>query len=181
MDEFEKMRREDPHPDIGSDLELYLPSALRLSPRIPHYYGDAVRKCFLLCAVALIFLAPMFAGYLPGLLPITIVGAIVLVCLAALTNPRKLWVMASNALVAAAGLLFAEMIALLAFGDDQMIIFLAHQLMAIVFLFALYFSMKTVRAMMLGVIGQRSRPEELADQETEMRIKHVRSFTDSSD
>ena len=123
----------------------------------------------------------MFADYIPGLLPVTITGAVILVCLAALTNPRKQWVMVANAAMAGVGLVFAEMIALLSYADEQMILFLSHQVLALVFLFALYFSMKTVRAMMLGVIGQRSRPEELMDQNTEARIKHVRSFTDSSD
>ncbi len=180
-DEFDKMRREERHPDIGSDLDLYMPSLLRLNSSIPHYYGDAVRKCFLLIACGLIFLAPVFIGYLPALLPIVIVGVVLLVTLAALTNPKKQWVMTANALVAAAGILFAESIALLAYNDDQTILFLSHQVMAIVFLFAMYFSVKTVRAMMLGSIGRRGRPAEIEDQHKEARLKHIRSFTDSGD
>ncbi len=180
-DEFDRMRRHDAQPDIGSDLELYMPSMLRLNPRIPHYYGDAVRKCFLLIACGLIFLAPVSGGYLPGLLPFTIAGAVILVCLAALTNPKKQWVMVANSLVAAAGLIFSEMIALLAYASDEVVLFLAHQFMALVFLFALYFSMKTVRAMMLGTIGRRGRPSEVMDQDKQARLRHIRSFTDSGD
>jgi hypothetical protein len=180
-DEFDRMRKNDPHPDIGSDLDLYIPTPFRLNPTIPHYYGDAVRKCFLVIACGLIFLAPVFIGYLPALLPIVIIGVILLVTLAALTNPKKQWVMAANAMVAGGGILFSEMIALLAYNDNQMVMFLSHQVMAIVFLFAMYFSVKTVRAMMLGSIGRRGRPSEIEDQHKEARLKHIRSYTDSGD
>lgn len=180
-DEFDRIRRQEAQPDIGSDLELYMPSILRLNPRIPHYYGDAVRKCFLLIACGLIFLAPVVGGYMPSLLPIAIVGAVILVCLAALTNPRKQWVMGANALTAGVGLIFAELIALMAYGSDEIVLFLTHQAIALVFLFALYFSMKTLRAMMLGTIGRRGRPSEIVDRDKQMRLRHIRSFTDSAD
>lgn len=180
-DEFDQRRRGDPHPDIGSDLDLYVPSVLRLNPRIPHYYGDAVRKCFLVSGCVMLFLIPVYSSALPGLLPIAIAGAVVLVFLAALTNPRKSWVMGANALVSGAGVVFCAMIALMAWESGEMIIFFANQILALVFLFSLYYSVKTVRAMMLGTIGRRSTTSDIVDADTQARLKHVRSFTDSGD
>ena len=180
-DEFDQRRKADPHPDIGSDLELYIPSVLRLNPRIPHYYGDAVRKCFLLAGCVFLFLIPVYSTSLPGLLPVAIVGAVILVCFAALTNPRKSWVMGANALVSSIGVIFCAMIALFAYENDMLIIYLANQVLALVFLFSLYYSVKTVRAMMLGTIGRRLPPSDVMDADTQARLKHVRSFTDSGD
>lgn len=132
---------------------------------IPHYYGDYVRQIFVVTGAAMLLLAPLLVNRAPGILPFQIGGAIVLVVLAALTNPKKLWVLMADSLAAGIGVVVFESLAIAAYAAGSWFYFIALEIVTIAFLFALYFSLKTVRTMMLGMVGKRSTFGEFADSE----------------
>lgn len=132
---------------------------------IPHYYGDYVRQIFVVTGAAMLLLAPLLINRAPALLPFQVGGAIVLVVLAALTNPKKMWVLLANSIAAGIGIIVFESLAIAAYAANSWFVFIALEIVTIAFLFALYFSLKTVRTMMLGLVGKRPTFGEFADSE----------------
>ncbi|MBI2109217.1 MAG: hypothetical protein HYT93_03525 [Parcubacteria group bacterium] len=119
--------------------------------KLHHYYGDYVRNMFLIGAVIVLLSLPLFTHLLatPIIYPILVVG--VLVVAAGFANPAQKWTMILNVAVAAMGIVFFEYQALLTermathVDLHKNIFFLESHALALLFLFALYFSIKTVR------------------------------------
>ena len=128
--------------------------------RVPHYHGDIVRQLFIAGAAGMLLGAPFYTSSVRVLLPFLVFGALVLVALAALTNPHKKNIMMANAAAAGAGLLIYETWALFNYADGTLLEFGLRQLLALAFMAAFYFSMKTLRAMALGKIGRRPEAGE---------------------
>jgi hypothetical protein len=156
---------------------LYIPG-LRFEPKIPHYYGDRVRKLFLLIAAIVLIFQPMLGGFQTPLFPFELLGSIILVILAALTTPTKQLIMVANAAAAGIGMFTYELTALSAYYAGDTSLFIAREAVAVAFLFALYFSIKTVRAMVLGIIGKRPVTGEFLRRDPEYRTRRI---TDADD
>lgn len=127
---------------------------------VPHYYGDIVRQLFIAAAAAILIGAPFYADALFFELPFEIVGALLLIALAGLTNPHKKSISLGDAVAAGVGLVIYEMWAVAAYNDGTWLPFALRQLIAIIFLAAFYFSMKTVRAFVLHQIGKHDEVGE---------------------
>ncbi len=140
----------------------YMPS-LATGPSIPHYYGDYVRQIFMLCAAIMLIFAPFLAREIPGALVPEIGGAVVIAILGALTNPMRQISMLANAIAAGVGVVTYELLAIAAFTNGSTIIFMIREAVAIAFLFALYFSIKTLRNMMLRVVGKKNTVGDFID------------------
>jgi hypothetical protein len=121
---------------------------------VPHYYGDAIRQLFIVNAGLILIGAPFYADSLRAELPFEILGALILAGLAALVNPHKISFLFANAIAAGVGLLFYETWALSHYETSTWTQFVLRELIAIIFLFAFYFSVKTIRASMLHQIGK---------------------------
>ena len=134
----------------------YMPD-LHMGPSIPHYYGDYVRQIFMLCGAAMLIFSPFLATAFPAALPFEIGGALIVAILGALTNPAKQMSMLADAIVAGVGVVTYELLALNAFSSGSMIAFIEREALAVAFLFALYFSLKTIRNMAFHLIGKRER------------------------
>ena len=130
---------------------------------VPHYYGDIVRQLFLGGAALLLFAAPFYADSITSELPYEIAAGLAVVCLAALTNPWKRWVITSDAITAGIIAVVYEWWALTGYDTITPIAFVLRQATAIIFLFAFYFSVKTVRAMALHQVGRREERDEFSD------------------
>ena len=143
-------------PNVGEEAGTALPPPFKfMGPSIPHYYGDHVRQIFIVTGAAMLIMAPFLINRAPALLPFEIGGAIVLVVLAALTNPKKLWVLMTDSLAAGVGIIVFESLAIAAYASGNWFAFMALEVVTLAFLFALYFSLKTVRSMVLGQVGKR--------------------------
>lgn len=153
-------------PNVGEEAgNPSLPPPFKfMTPGIAHYYGDYVRQIFVVTGAAMLLMAPFLINRAPALLPFVIGGAIVLVILAALTNPKKVWVVMADALAAGIGIIVFESLALAAYASGNWLAFIALEVVTIAFLFALYYSLKTVRTMMLGQVGKRPTFGEFVDQ-----------------
>lgn len=146
-------------------------------PSVPHYYGDYVRQFFLGGSALMLLAAPFYAENLKGELPYEVAGAIVLVMLAALTNPWKQWIMVANAIVAGILVAVYQSWALFGYDGDDLIPFVLRQAVALAFLFAFYFAVKTCRCMMLGQVGKRAHFGEF-EEGTQTRFKEELSEGD---
>jgi hypothetical protein len=151
-------------PNVGEEAGTMLPPPFKLmGTGIPHYYGDHVRQIFIVTGAAMLIMAPFLVSRAPALLPFEIGGAIVLVVLAALTNPKKVWVLMADTLAAGVGIIVFESLAIAAYTSGNWLAFIALEVVTLSFLFALYFSLKTVRTMMLGQVGKRGTFGEFAE------------------
>ena len=143
----------------------YMPD-LHMGPHIPHYYGDYVRQIFMLCGAAMLIFSPFLAASIPGALPFEIGGAILVAILGALTNPARQLSMLADAVVACIGVITYELLALNAFYAGTLVAFVEREALAIGFLFAMYFSVKTLRNMAFHTIGKREKVGDFMDSDT---------------
>jgi membrane-associated HD superfamily phosphohydrolase len=115
-----------------------------------HYYGDVVRGLFLGAAIVM-----LFAGFTTATLPVstglTIVWIVILVLIAGLTNPVQRGVQWLNVIVSTIGLLVFGGTALSRYHSPTSVfttgIFIA--ILTLIFLLALYFATRTLRAHIL--------------------------------
>lgn len=155
----------------GSDLQpdnifddTYFP---RFGGHLAHYYGDHVRKMFLGVAVVLLISAPFLSGILETLAPLHILIAPILIAFSALTTPRSQFIMVGNVAVAALGAIVFELITVSVYRQEYVWSAIAYEAIALTFVFALYFSLKTLRTMRLGLIGKRDLPGEFMEEKYE--------------
>jgi hypothetical protein len=130
--------------------------------QIPHYYGDIVRILFLGMTVIMLGGAPLYADALTQQIPFIVAGAVILVALAALTNPRGLLIIRLDAVFAGVIAVVYETWALWGYESGSSIEFVVREIPALMGMFAFYFALKTLRAMLLGNIGKSSEPNEFA-------------------
>jgi len=131
--------------------------------QIPHYYGDVVRVIFLVLAIFMLVGAPFYAEDVAAKWPLIVVGALTGVGLAALTNPRSVLVMRLNAVYAGAGAIVFETAALWGYQSGAIIEFVLRQAPAILYIIAFYFALKTLRAMLTGMVGKEADLSEFSD------------------
>src|SRR3989338_2034604 len=82
---------------------------------LAHYYGNTVRQLFLGATTVMLLGAPFYVDVFRVQMPFIVLGAIVLVMLAALTSPQSRSVMMANAVAAGAGATLYEFWALAGF------------------------------------------------------------------
>ena len=148
---------------MSSDGEYVPEPWLYRLPKVSHYYGDSVRQLMLTAAGIMLFAMPWYTDDLSIELPFIIFGVVVLVCVAALTTPRKQSVINADAVASGVGLVIFEWWALYSYGSVSIITFGIREVIAILFFFALYFSTKTLRAMRLHQIGKHDTPYDLEE------------------
>lgn len=138
--------------------------------QIPHYYGDIIRQIFVVVAVLMLVGAPFYGDELRKELPFELLGGITLVALAALTNPQSKSIMVFNSIAAAIGFFLYEFWALYGYDTSTWFVFLLRQLIAILFMAAFYFSMKTVRANLLRSDNNGQKSPDVSDKEWQHQI-----------
>jgi len=146
------MARYDMEKDI--DQSYQEPWFYRLT-RVSHYYGDTTRQIFVALAAFAILAAPFYADDLQAQLPLIVVMTVGLVACAAFTSPRSRTMIFIDAAVCVVGLIFFELWALSAWERVSYLTFFLREIAALLFLFGLYYSGKSWRAVMLGEVGER--------------------------
>lgn len=116
-----------------------------------HYYGDIVRVLFMLAAVLVILGTPLISSFLPVNLFLLVVFVLTLALIAGLTNPAQKWTIALDVGISLLGVAVFEFFAVDAFVNAGLIdpAFTITQLLAVIFLFTLYYSTKSLRGMYL--------------------------------
>ncbi len=147
---------------------------------VKHYYGDVVRQLFIAGAILMCVGAPYYADTLSAELPFEIVGAIVLIALAALSNPHGRGFITADSVAAGVGLLIYETWSLYRYEDSTWVQFFLRELISIIFLAAFYFSMKTLRAMILHTVGHGPQVGEFDDDGGAARAKQEHAAIDAA-
>src|SRR3990167_10612333 len=132
---------------------------------IPHYYGDYIRQFFLAAAAISLLVIPLWGDLLPFGTLVQVGSTVVLVLLAGLTNPHGRGILFLDAAVAGLGLLLLEAAAITFYQTQPFMLFVAREAVALLLLFAFYFSVKTVRAMSLRQVGHPFRVGEFDEKD----------------
>lgn len=116
-----------------------------------HYYGDTVRKFFLIGAVFMLLSLPFMSAFLSIPLYVSILAAIGIGVFAGITNPQQAWAAVLDFLIALTAVIVFEYHAVSGYSAYSFThrTFWVNQILAVNFLIALYFATKTVRGMLL--------------------------------
>lgn len=118
---------------------------------LEHYYGDTIRGIFLAAGVVFLVAIVRDQEFLSFYLIVGVLSVLVITILAGLTNPLSKKVIKIDAVISIMMFLLFEYLAVAGYVKAQSFsndIFLLRQLLAILFLVALYFSTKTFRGML---------------------------------
>ena len=115
-----------------------------------HYHGDKVRFVFLVMSIIMLISTPFFKNKLPMPAFISILGVLIFAMLAGLTNPKSKSVIVFNFLVSIGALLIFGREVIISYNNILTdLFFLSNLILAVLSLFALYFSSKTLRGNLL--------------------------------
>lgn len=116
-----------------------------------HYYGNVVRLIFLASAVIMLIGLPAIIDYIGAPTLLSVIAILVLGLAAGLTNPKQRWDAAINIIISIVGFIVFESYAVSMYqqhGTDNKF-FITNLVLGFLFLFALYFSVKTWRGLLL--------------------------------
>jgi len=119
---------------------------------ISHYFGNIVRRLFILNGIIVLLVLPFFKEFLPVPSLVSTTAIVFLIIFAAMTNPLLPWVNKTNVLISMIGLISFENLAIISYGRVAFEQSIVYQVLAIIFFFSLYFGVKTFRAMSIGQI-----------------------------
>jgi len=125
-------------------------------PPVPHYHGDTVQMLFLTGGIIILASLPFFKNLLQAGTSFLPIFVVLLVLGGAIVNPFQRLTVAVNLIIAAIAVILFEYAAVIGFGEDEFILSVIRQSLAIIFLFALYYSGRTLRAMFLHQIGKKN-------------------------
>ncbi len=117
-------------------------------PVLAHYYGDVVRGCFITSGFVLLIAILVDRDLLGFYLIVGVLAVLGIVILAGLTSPTKYWVFVLEAIVAGVGVLIFEYLAVVAYTDKPALmdpVFLLRQILSVLYLITLYYSVKNIR------------------------------------
>lgn len=123
---------------------------------VSHYYGDMVRRCFMLAGGLMLVATPFFQDRLPVSAYVGLFAILVLDVMAGLANPLMRWLGYAEALIALGACMTFEYYAIRDFAPGDPL-FWINQILALLFFVALYYSVKTARGAALR--QQREMPE----------------------
>ncbi len=144
----------------GHADSIWNTGGLRRWKSLPHYYGNEMRQLLLGAAALMLIASPLYGNNLRAEFLLEVIGALMMVALAALINPHNQSLSIGSAVVS--GVVAAVYAAWGLFEYDSInpVAFVLRLAIAVILLFGFYFSVKTVRAFMLGQIGKRESVDE---------------------
>ena len=110
-----------------------------------HYYGHIVRRLFIAAGVVMILTLSFFHGSIPVDSYFAILSILTIAIVAGLTGPLQRWSIVLNALVAIASFVTFEENAVYRHQGFAEPLFWIYQSLALLFFFAFYFAVKSVR------------------------------------
>ena len=110
-----------------------------------HYYGDVVRKLFIAAGVLMLLSLPFFQLLIPVPAFFSILAVLVLVLCAGLIAPSEKWTMILDMVMAGASLIVFEYYAVVSYRASSISFFIGNEVLAVIFLIAFYYAVKTVR------------------------------------
>lgn len=136
---------------MGEMMEDELMERGALSKLRPlHYYGDYLRRLFLIGVIGTLACLPFYPYLLP-IFPVFVLIAVclVIVALAGIANPKSRGVAVWNIGIASILFFLFEYFAVTEYNDSTFVLTAVRQALALIFLFSLYYGVKTVRGMVV--------------------------------
>ena len=124
------------------------PTPIKIKDYHPPYYGDLVRKHLFFAAFVIMVAALIDSELRNFYLFIGLFGVVGFTILAGLTSPKKRSIVFTDVVVSAIMFLIFEYFAIFAFIQYESFsnsVFFFRQLIAVIYLIALYYSTKTLR------------------------------------
>ncbi len=115
--------------------------------KIAHYYGDTVRQLFLAGGIMILVVMPFYNNIVPMNPTIVTLFVVTIALAAAATTNTKKSIIVFDTVLSAVTLIMFETYSIVYYLNDGMFLLLIRQGIALIFLFALYYSAKTLRAM----------------------------------
>ena len=134
-------------PDYYIRLEQMEEAAKEGRVSTEHYYGDLVRKLFMIGGVVMVVGLPFIGSFITLPIFASILGILLLGVLAGLTSPVRRWVTVINLIVSVLAFVTFEGYAIKFFYDRQTFFFVINEGLSLLFLAAIYYSTKTWRGM----------------------------------
>lgn len=118
------------------------------SPNASHYYGDEVRRLFLVGSIIMLVALVRYPDIFPGV-PVSAIVALILlsVFLAGLTNPQSRLSILLDLIVSGGAFLYVEYAAVIRFQEDPLFLSVIREAIAVAFIVAFYFASKSFRGM----------------------------------
>ena len=119
--------------------------------KFPHYYGDIVRVLFMAAAIVMLMSLPAVANFLNFPIWFSVVSILVLGLAAGLTNPKQIWEAGLNAGISVIAFIVFESYAVSTYMRYSATnrFFITNLTLGFIFLFAIYFSVKSLRGLWL--------------------------------
>ena len=111
------------------------------------YYGDVVRKLFISAAILTFLVYPFLSAFLPQQPSFMILAVVILSVMAGLTSSKGHLAVIIDIIISLFAVIFFENHALIYVKALPRAIFVADQILTLIFFFALYYSVKTLRIM----------------------------------
>lgn len=149
-----------------------------LRPRPHHYDITSVKQLLLGAAVLMLVSAPFYGDSLRLELLFELTGALVIVSLVAITRTMERHIITADAIVAGVGMCIYQTWALLGYiaaAHELSIAFVLRETLAVLFMFAFYFSVMASRSMIIKEVGKKDSfcsENESGDYEDELPIYH---------
>ncbi|MDO8481570.1 MAG: hypothetical protein Q7S75_00630 [bacterium] len=125
-----------------------------LHPRPHHHDIVSVRQLMLGSAVLMLLAAPFYGDTLLIELPFELLGAAVLVSLAAVTRAMDKSILTADAVVAGVGMCIYQIWALVGYNQTITTAFVLREIFVLIFMFVFYFSVMASRSM---IVDHRER------------------------
>ena len=123
--------------------------------KFPHYYGDISRIFFLLAGIIMLLGLPILNQTISVPAYISILFVLSVVFIAGIANPAQRMLSVLDLIVSLVGFIVFEYYSVKVFAEGSIyFIYLINQAIAILFLLAFYFAVKTVR----GFIVPEKKP-----------------------
>lgn len=112
-----------------------------------HYYGDIVRLLYLSAAIIMLVFLPLLKEDIPVPVAFSVAGILGLVIVAGLMNPIIAWVNVLNVLVSIIGFIVFSNYSVTTYAQSHSVtnIFMVNMVLSLIFIFSIYFSIKTLR------------------------------------
>jgi hypothetical protein len=130
---------------------------------VEHYYGDRLRLSILIAAIVSFVALPLYGDVLHFGIAAQVLGGLILVLLAGLTNPHSKPVIIADVLATGIGAFLLEVTAITYYSIDSTALFFTREFEAILLMIAFYYSVKTARAMYLNIVGKIPGIQEFGD------------------
>lgn len=126
-----------------------------------HYYGDRVRTLFIIGALVMVAGLPFVAEDISLPLIVSITGILVVSVAAGITSPQFVWSSILNIFISLYAVVEFEWYAVHWYNNHSGVdfFFVINQVLAMIFLIALYFSVKTFRGVRSQVLDEETSKE----------------------